>query len=87
MGSFSRDKRNTSGQILIDFCGVHNLLVTSSCFKHPARHITTWESIDNTMDVDNNAQTVKVFNQIDYKICQAAQKSVLQNTRSLLALK
>ena len=81
MGSFSRGKINTSGQMLINFCGVHNLFVTNSSFKHPAAHITIWEIMYNTMDANNKTQTVKVFNQIEYIIFRAAQESILQNAR------
>lgn len=34
----------------------------------------------NTLDANN--KTVKVFNQIDYIICRAVQKSIPQNARS-----
>ena len=34
------------------------------------------------MDANNKTQRVKVFNKIDYVICRAAQKSILQNARS-----
>ena len=45
LGSFSRGRRNTSGQALIDFCNIHNLFISNSSFKHPAKHITTWQQI------------------------------------------
>ena len=44
LGSNSKGKRNINGQILIDFCTEQELLITNSIFKHPSRHITTWES-------------------------------------------
>ena len=44
LGSYSRGTRNTSGQTLVNFCNLHNLFITNSSFKHPARHITTWEN-------------------------------------------
>ena len=73
LGSYSRGTRNTSGQTLVDFCNVHN------SFKHPARHTTTWE---NTRINKNNGSVTKVYNQIDYIICQTDKKHILQNARS-----
>ena len=68
--------------MLIDFSDVRDLFVTNSSFKYPARHITTWENMYNTIDANNKTQTVKVFNQTDYIICRTAQKSILQDARS-----
>ena len=79
LGSYSRCIRNTSGQMLVDFCDIHSLFVCNSAFKHPARHITTWKQ--TRINKDNN-QTTKVFNQIDYILCQQSQKSALLNARS-----
>ena len=59
--------------ILVDFCNVHNLFITNSSFKHPARHITTWE---NTRINKNNVSVTKVYNQIDYIICQTNKKHI-----------
>ena len=39
------------------------------------------------MDANNKMQTVKIFNQIDYIICRAAEKSILQNARSYAGTK
>ena len=47
--------------------------------KHPARHITTWE---NTRINKNNGSVTKVYNQIDYVICQTNKKHILRNARS-----
>ena len=79
LGSYSRGTRNTSGQTLVDFCDVHNLFITNSSFKHPARHITMWE---NTRINKNNGSVTKVYNQIDYIIYQTNKKHILQNARS-----
>ena len=75
LGSYARGERNTSGQILVDFCKIHNLFISNSSFKHPARHMTT------RVNKENN-KTVNVFNQIDYIICQTSQKNILMNARS-----
>ena len=79
LGSYSRGTRNSSGQTLVDFSNVHNSFITNSSFKHPARHITTWE---NTRINKNNGSVTKVYNQIDYIICQTNKKHILQNARS-----
>ena len=79
LGSYSRGTRNTNGQTLVDFCNVHNLFITNSSFKHPARHITTWE---NTRINKNNGSVTKVYNQIDYIISQTNKKHILRNTWS-----
>ena len=79
LGSYSRGERNTSGQILIDFCKIHNLFISNNSFKHPARHMTTWEQTRVTKE---NNKTANVFNQIDYIICQTSQKNILMNARS-----
>ena len=79
LGSYSRGTRNTSGQTLVDFCNVHNLFITNRSFKHPARHIPTWE---NTRINKNNGSITKVYNQIGYIICQTNKKHILQNARS-----
>ena len=61
-----------------------NLIVVVYCssIKHSTRHITTWESMYNTIDGNKKTQKIKVFNQVDYIICRAAQTSILQKARS-----
>ena len=76
-GSFSRGIRNNSGQSLIDFCSIHQLFISNSKFKHPARHITTWQ---NTREIGGRSLTI--FNQIDYIICPIDKKHVLLDARS-----
>ena len=77
LGKFSRGRTNNSGKTLIDFCSINHLFISNSAFQHPARHITTWES---QIKVDN--KIVKIYNQIDYIICQENQKHLLCNSRS-----
>ena len=43
--SYSRGRRNAIGQMLGDSCNIHNIFVCNSSFKHPARHMPTWEQI------------------------------------------
>ena len=77
LGKFSRGRTNNSGKTLIDFCSINHLFINNSAFQHLARHITTLES---QIKVDN--KLVKVYNQIDYIICQENQKHLLCNSRS-----
>ena len=79
LGKYSRGIRNNSGQSLIDFCNIHQLFISNSAFKHPARHITTWEN--HKKDTKNN-KMISIYNQIDYIICQQKQKHILIDSRS-----
>ena len=77
LGQYSRGKRNNSGQLLIDFCNIHDLFISKSAFQHPARHITTWEFVKKV-----NNKVIHIYNQIDYIICPRNRKHVLVNARS-----
>ena len=60
IGKYSKGARNTPGQHLIDFCELNELFITNSAFKHPSRHITTWEKSSkqqSTYQNDNNTQS------------------------------
>ena len=37
-----RGRRNNSGFKLSEFCEINIKVIASSCFQHPAKHITTW---------------------------------------------
>ena len=77
LGRYSRGKRNNSGQTLIDFCNIHDLFISNSAFRHPARHITTWEF---PREVNNKG--IHIYNQIDYIICPGNRKHVLIDAQS-----
>jgi exonuclease III len=77
MGKFSRGITNNSGSNLIEFCEAHNLFMANTAFRHSARHITTWESRRTV-----NGEEIKIFNQIDYVICNQNIKRNLINARS-----
>ena len=64
---FSRGRKNNSGKTLIE------CFISKSAF----RHIITWES-----QIKVNNKLVKIYNQIDYIICQEIQKHLLCNSRS-----
>ena len=46
-GVITRGRRNNSGQLFINFCGLHEMFIANSAFKHPARHITTYSKTFN----------------------------------------
>ena len=79
LGKYSRGTRNNTGQSLIDFCNIHQLFISNSAFKHPARHITTSEN--HKKDTKNN-KMISIYNQIDYIICQQKQKHILHDSRT-----
>ena len=80
IGKFSRGIRNSSGQHLIEFCSINDLFITNSAFQHPAKHITTWEH--QRKDPKNPGNTITIYNQIDYILCQHKQKNILRDARS-----
>ena len=77
-GHFSKGIRNENGQKLIDFCSENELFITNSAFKHPSRHITTWEGAFRSQD----NKLIKVFNQIDFIIFKQQHKKQLINSRT-----
>ena len=71
LGKWSRGIRNSNGSRLIDFCEQTKKTIANSCFKHPAKHITTWSQ----QRVNKESKTVtEVFNQIDYIIVDEKNK-------------
>ena len=77
LGSNSKGKRNINGQTLIDFCTEQELLITNSIFKHPSRHITTWEATRRHQN-----KLVKTYNQIDYILVKKNLKTFLKDART-----
>ena len=41
VGKYAKNKVNENGNLLIEFCKLHNLLITNSIFKHKPSHQTT----------------------------------------------
>ena len=78
LGNFSKGVRNDNGQRLVDFCIENKLFITNSSFKHPSRHITTWEG--SFRNKEN--KIVKVYNQIDFVITSEHHKKHLLNART-----
>ena len=73
VGSWSRGRRNDNGTRLVSFCETNKLFIANTAFRHPARHITTWEGARSD---------IKIFNQIDYVIVHERNKSILGDARS-----
>ena len=44
VGKYAKNKVNENGNFFIEFCKVHNLLITNTIFKHKPSHQTTWIS-------------------------------------------
>ena len=79
IGSWSRGIRNENGIRLTTFCKQNDLIITNSCFQHPAKHITTWSQ--QRKDKDTN--TIKtIYNQIDYILCDYKYKHILIDSRT-----
>ena len=59
---FAKNKVNENGNLLIEFCKLHNLLITNTIFKHKFSHQTTRISpLPHTFPLKNPYR-----NQIDY---------------------
>ena len=69
--------RNINGQMLVDFCEIHQLFVGNSSFQHRPCHKTTWQNIRNV-----NNKIVSISTQIDYILCPRQQKHTLVDARS-----
>ena len=52
IGRFSKGKRNSNGDKLIEYCEDNKLFITNSTFNHPSRHIKKWSGLwrDKTTD-------------------------------------
>ena len=78
IGNYSKGKRNHNGEKLLEFCEERGLFISNSAFNHPSRH-TTWTG--HTRGKENES-TIRIFNQIDYIICEKRHKNLLINARS-----
>ena len=79
MGHFSRGRRNNSGEMCLNFCEMNQLFVCNSAFRHPARHITTWERKYYDKTTKNK---ITSYHQIDYILIKQNQKRILTDSRS-----
>ena len=44
VGKYAKNKVSENGNLLTEFCKLHNLLITNTIFKHKPSHQTTWIS-------------------------------------------
>ena len=79
IGSWSRGVRNNNGLKLIEFCESKEKIIANSCFKHPAKHISTWSQ--KRTDPATN-KTINLYTQIDYIILDQKQKQTLTDARA-----
>ena len=79
IGSWSRGRRNESGSRLVEFCEMRKKIIANSCFKHRAKHITTWSQQRTNKETKI---VTNIYNQIDYIIINQRQKQCLTDSRS-----
>lgn len=79
VGQFGLGKRNQRGDMLVNFCRDHNLIVTNTWFQHPERRLYTWKSPADTEQriVRNQIDFILINNRfknniIDVKTCPSA---------------
>lgn len=77
MGVFSRGRRNTNGQRLIEFCEENSLKIANSLFRHRACHTTTWQGARKDGDI-----TVPIYNQIDFILVKDKHRRYITDARS-----
>ena len=78
VGKYARNKVNENGHLLIEFCKLHNLLITNLIFKHKPSHQTTWISpLPPTFPRKNPYR-----NQIDYVLLRKNMNSKIFGSRS-----
>ncbi|XP_029654954.1 uncharacterized protein LOC115228525 [Octopus sinensis] len=78
IGSHGRNRRNSCGESLIQFCSAFDLFISNTAFDHRARHKTTWTGARK----DKNGNIYPIYNQIDYIICRRIMKNILSDARS-----
>ena len=79
IGNYSKGKRNHNGEKLLELCDERGLFISNSAFNHPSRHTTTWTGHIRGKE---NKSTIRIFNQIDYVICEKRHKNLLTNAMS-----
>ena len=80
IGKYAKSNINENGEKLIELCGIHNLRITNTFFKHKPIHQTTWQSPaahNNTNDSKTHTKRINPYrNQIDYILIRNNSKIV-----------
>jgi hypothetical protein len=79
MGKFSRGRRNSNGQQLVEFCECNDFVITNTLFDHRASHRTTWAGSRRDRET---GEVLPIYNQIDYILVKARQRPRVTNARS-----
>ena len=74
LGKYGHGQRNDRGQVLVDFCAEHNLVITNTLFRLHNRHRYTWKSPDGAHRT-----------QIDYILVNKSWKQCVNNARTCLS--
>ena len=82
VGTYGRGRQNSNGTFLNKLLSDNRLIATNTCFKHKAKHITTWEG---TRKIDN--KLTSIYNTIDYVTILIKHKWRLLSERSFNGLK
>ena len=78
VGKYAKNKVNENGNLLIEFCKLHNLLIANTIFKHKPSHQATWISpLPPTFPRKNPYR-----NQIDYILLRKNMNSKIFDSRS-----
>ena len=79
VGKYAKSKVNENGNLLTEFCKLHNLLITNTIFKHKPSHQTTWTSpLPPSFPRKNPYQ-----NQMDYVLLRKNMNSEIFHSRSI----
>ena len=79
VGKYAKSKVNENGNLLTEFCKLHNLLITNTIFKHKPSHQTTWTSPLPPSFPRKNPYR----NQMDYVLLRKNMNSEIFHSRSI----
>lgn len=70
LGKFGKGNLNSNGELLINFCTQHNLIITNTYFKQPDKNFFTWKHPRS-----------KQYHLLDYVITKFEDKKDILNTK------